>query len=45
MRLTRAITHIRLGDVNDAKIAALDAVAAEFMALTQHYVTLFCTEV
>jgi hypothetical protein len=44
MRLTRALTHIRLCDANDAKIAALDAVAAEFMALTQYYVTVFCTE-
>jgi hypothetical protein len=35
MRVTRAVTHIRLCDVNDAKIAALDAVAAEFKALTQ----------
>lgn len=35
MRVTRAITHIRLCDANDAKIAALDAVAVEFMALTQ----------
>ena len=45
MRLTRAVTHIRLCDANDAKIAALDAVAAQFMALTQRYVTLFCAEV
>lgn len=44
MRVTRAITHIRLCDANDAKIAALDAVAAEFKALTQQYVTVFCTE-
>lgn len=28
MRLTRAVTHIRLTDINHAKIAALDAVAA-----------------
>ena len=45
MRLTRAVTHIHLCDANDAKIAALDAVAAEFMELTQAYVTVFCTEV
>jgi hypothetical protein len=44
MRLTRAVTHIPLCDANDAKIAALDAVAAEFMALAQQYVTLFCAE-
>jgi hypothetical protein len=45
MRLTRAVTHIRLGDANDAKIAVLDTVAAEFMAQAQAYVTLFCAEV
>jgi hypothetical protein len=44
MRLTRAVTHVPLCDTNDAKIASLDAVAAEFMALAQHYVTLFCAE-
>ena len=44
MRLTRALTHIRLCAVNDAKVAALDAVAAECKVLCQQYVTLFCTE-
>jgi Putative transposase DNA-binding domain len=44
MRLTHAVTHIRLCAANDAKVAALDAVAAEYMALCQRYVTLFCTE-
>jgi hypothetical protein len=43
MRLTRAVTHILLGAINDAKVAALDAVAAEYMALCRQYVTLFCT--
>jgi hypothetical protein len=43
--LTRAITHIRLGDANDAKVAALDAVAAEYTALCQRYLSHFCTEV
>jgi hypothetical protein len=44
MRLTRALTHIRLAAVNEAKIAMLDAVAAEYMALCQRYVTFFCAE-
>jgi Putative transposase DNA-binding domain len=44
MRLTRAVTHIRLCAVNDVKVAALDAVAAQYKTLCQHYVTLFCTE-
>jgi hypothetical protein len=44
MRLTRAVTHIRLCDANHAKIAALDALAAEYLRLCQHYTTYFCTE-
>ncbi len=44
MRLTRAVTHIRLCAANNAKVAALDALAAEYMALCQQYVALFCTE-
>ncbi|HEX5546596.1 MAG TPA: transposase [Ktedonobacterales bacterium] len=44
MRLTRAVTNIRLCAANDAKVQALDAVAAEFKALCQQYVTHFCTE-
>jgi hypothetical protein len=44
MRLTRAVTHIRLCDVNHAKIAALDALAAEYLRLCQAYITYFCTE-
>jgi hypothetical protein len=44
MQLTRAVTHIRLCAVNDAKVATLDTVAAEYKALCQQYVTLFCTE-
>ena len=42
MQLT--LTHIRLCDANDAKVAALDALAAEYMALCQQYVTHFCAE-
>ena len=45
MKLTRAVTHIRLCSINHAKIVALDAVAADYQALCQRYVTLFCTEV
>jgi hypothetical protein len=44
MRRTRAVTHIRLCAANNAKVAALDALAAEFMALCQRYVTFFCAE-
>jgi len=44
MRLTRAVTHIHLCAVNSAKIAALDAVAAEYLHLCQQYTTYFCTE-
>jgi heptaprenylglyceryl phosphate synthase len=44
MRLTRAVTQIRLCDANHAKIAALDALAAEYLRLCQIYITYFCTE-
>ena len=44
MRLIRAITHIRLCDANHAKIAALDALADEYLRLCQQYTTYFCTE-
>jgi hypothetical protein len=44
MRLTRAVTHIRLCDANHAKIEALDALAAEYRRLCQQYTTYFCTE-
>jgi hypothetical protein len=44
MRLTHAVTHIRLCDANHAKIAALDALAAEYLRLCQAYTTYFCTE-
>ena len=42
--ITRAVTHIRLTDVNAGKLAALDALAPVYLALCQQYVTLFCTE-
>ncbi len=44
MRLTRAVTHIRLCEANDAKVATLDALAAEYLQLCQRYATFFCTE-
>ncbi len=44
MKLTRAVTHIRLCAVNDAKVMALDALATEYMALCKQYVTYFCAE-
>src|SRR5258705_31917 len=43
MRLTKAVTHIPLTSMNAGKLAALDALAAEYMALCQVYVTHFCT--
>jgi hypothetical protein len=44
MRLTRAVTHIRLCDANHAKIDALDQLSAEYLRLCQQYTTYFCTE-
>jgi hypothetical protein len=44
MRLIRAVTHVRLCDANHAKVAALDALAAEYLRLCQAYTTFFCTE-
>lgn len=45
MKLTHAITHIRIADANASKLAQLDALAAEYMRLCQDYTTAFCTEV
>ncbi|MFL5592093.1 MAG: RNA-guided endonuclease TnpB family protein [Ktedonobacteraceae bacterium] len=42
--LTKAVTHIRLIEVNPGKLAALDALAPVYLALCQQYVTLFCTD-
>jgi putative transposase-like DNA-binding protein len=42
--VTRAVTHIRLVEVNPGKLAALDALAPVYLALCQAYVTLFCTQ-
>ena len=43
-RITKAVTHIRLVETNPGKLAALDALAQVFLALTQHYTTLFCSD-
>ncbi|HYA98861.1 MAG TPA: zinc ribbon domain-containing protein, partial [Ktedonobacteraceae bacterium] len=43
--ITKAVTHIRLLEVNPGKLAALDQLAAIYLTLCQQYVTLFCTEV
>jgi hypothetical protein len=43
-RVTKAVTHIRLIEVNAGKLTALDQLASVYLALCQHYVTLFCTE-
>jgi hypothetical protein len=41
---TQAVTHIRLDAPNAGKLTALDALAEASRALTQAYVTLFCTD-
>ena len=43
-RITKAVTHIRLVETNPGKLAALNALAQVFLALTQQYTTLFCTD-
>ncbi len=45
MKLTRAVTHIRLSDANASKLAQLDALADAYMRLCQQYTTAFCTTV
>ncbi len=42
--VTKAVTHIRLIEVNPGKLAALDALAPVYLELCQQYVTLFCTD-
>lgn len=42
-RLTKAVTHIRLLEVNPGKLAALDALAVVYLELCRQYVTLFCS--
>src|SRR5712691_1081410 len=41
---TFAVTHIRLGEANAGKLAALDALAPVYLSLCQQYITLFCTD-
>jgi hypothetical protein len=41
--ITKAVTHIRLGETNAGKLVALDTLAQVFLELVQQYVTLFCT--
>jgi hypothetical protein len=43
-RITKAVTHIRLLEVNPGKLAALDQLAPVYLALCQQYVALFCTD-
>jgi hypothetical protein len=45
MKLTRAVTHIRLSDANASKLAQLDALADAYMHLCQQYTTAFCMDV
>ncbi|HEY6410453.1 MAG TPA: transposase [Ktedonobacteraceae bacterium] len=42
--ITKAVTHIRLGEANAGKLAALDDLAQVYLPLCQQYVTLFCTD-
>ena len=44
MRLTRAVTPIRLCDATHAKIMVLDTLAAAYLRICQAYTTYFCTE-
>ncbi len=43
-KFTKAVTHIRLGEINSGKLAALDGLAQVYLMLCQEYVTLFCTD-
>src|SRR5262249_16651447 len=45
MKLTCAVTNIRLCEVNDVKGAAVGGLAAEYIPLCQQYGVHFCTEV
>jgi Putative transposase DNA-binding domain len=42
--ITRAVTHIRLGEANSGKLAALDELAQVYLTLCQQYINLFCTD-
>src|SRR5947209_7764458 len=41
--ITKAVTHIGLEAPNPGKLTTLDTLAEVYLALTQQYVTLFCT--
>src|SRR6266704_3087685 len=43
-RITKAVTHIQLIEVNPGKLAALNQLAPVYLALCQQYITLFCIE-
>lgn len=43
-QITKAVTNIRLIEVNSGKLAALDTLAPVYLALCQQYVNLFCTQ-
>jgi hypothetical protein len=43
-KLTKAVTHIRLGEINLGKLATLEGLARVYLMLCQQYVTLFCTD-
>jgi hypothetical protein len=42
--ITKAVTHIRLIEVNPGKLVALDTLALVYLALCQQYVNLFCAD-
>lgn len=42
-QITKSVTYIRLDDSNPGKLAALNHLAQVYLALCQHYVTLFST--
>ena len=44
MKLTKAVTHIRLAGANAGKLVTLDALAEVYMALCQQYVAHFCRD-
>src|SRR5436305_15348050 len=41
--ITKAVTHIGLEAPNPGKLTTLDTLAEAYLALTQQYVTLFCS--
>jgi hypothetical protein len=42
--ITKAVTNIRLEEVNHGKLVALDDLAQVYLSLCQQYITRFCTE-